>query len=110
MFATIAREGRKFNIGVTAITQLPSLIPREILANMNTKIILGIELKQERQAIIESASQDLSECSRMIASLDRGEAIVTSNFLPFAAPIAIPMFEKSRLVPPQPKRDFGGFS
>ena len=44
IFSTIAREGRKFKVGLIAITQLPSLIPREILANMNTKIILGTEM------------------------------------------------------------------
>ena len=64
IFSTIAREGRKFKVGLTAITQLPSLIPRQILANMNTKIILGIEMKPERQAIIDSASQDLSDDDR----------------------------------------------
>jgi len=93
VFSTIAREGRKFNVGLIAITQLPSLIPREILANMNTKIILGIEMKPERQAIIESASQDLSSDDRSIASLDKGEAIVTSNFVSFATPIRIPLFK-----------------
>ncbi|MBI2654144.1 ATP-binding protein [Candidatus Woesearchaeota archaeon] len=93
IFATIAREGRKFKVGLTAITQLPSLIPREILANMNTKIILGIEMKPERQAIIESASQDLSDDDRTIASLDIGEAIITSNFARFVTPISIPYFE-----------------
>ncbi|MEK6868407.1 MAG: ATP-binding protein, partial [Nanoarchaeota archaeon] len=77
IFSTIAREGRKFQIGLCAITQLPSLIPREILANMNTKIILGTEMAAERSAIIESAAQDLSEDSRNIASLDKGEAIIT---------------------------------
>lgn len=93
IFATIAREGRKFKVGLTAITQLPSLIPRQILANMNTKIILGIEMAPERQAIIESASQDLSADNRNIASLDRGEAIISSNFVPFAIPIKVPRFE-----------------
>jgi hypothetical protein len=93
VFSTIAREGRKFRVGLMAITQLPSLIPREILANINTKIILGTEMKPERQAIIESASQDLSEDDRNIASLDTGEALVTSNFLKFATPIKIPWFE-----------------
>jgi hypothetical protein len=93
IFATIAREGRKFKIGLTAITQLPSLIPRQILANMNTKIILGIEMKPERQAIIESASQDLSDDDRNIASLDKGEAIISSNFTKFAIPVKIPFFE-----------------
>lgn len=93
IFSVIAKEGRKFKVGLTAITQLPSLIPRDILANMNTKIILGLEMKPERQAIIESASQDLSEDDRNIASLDRGEAIVTSNFARFATPVKIPLFE-----------------
>ncbi len=93
IFSTIAREGRKFKVGLTAITQLPSLIPREILANINTKIILGIEMKPERQAIIESASQDLSNDDRTIASLDIGEALITSNFAKFVTPISIPYFE-----------------
>lgn len=98
VFATIAREGRKFNVGITAITQLPSLIPREILANMNTKIILGTELKQERQAIIESSTQDLSTEDRLIASLDKGEAIITSTFTRFATPIKVPFFDEKVLL------------
>ena len=92
IFSSIAREGRKFKIGLIAITQLPSLIPRTILANMNTKIVLGIEMSPERQAVIESAAQDLSSDSRAIASLDKGEAIITSNFTRFAIPVKIPLF------------------
>jgi hypothetical protein len=106
VFSTIAREGRKFNVGLLAITQLPSLIPREVLANINTKIILGIELKPERQAIIESAAQDLSSDDRMIASLDKGEAIVTSNFLSFAMPIRVPNEDRRAAV--KQKQSFGG--
>ena len=94
IYSTIAKEGRKFKVGLTAITQLSSVIPKTILANMNTKIILGNEMKQEREAIIASASQDLSEDDKNIASLDKGEAIVTSIFVPFAMPIKIPLFEE----------------
>jgi uncharacterized protein len=93
IYGIIAKEGRKFKIGLTAITQLTSVIPRTILANMNTKIILGNEMVQERQAIIASASQDLSKDDRNIASLDKGEAIISSIFVPFAIPIKIPLFE-----------------
>ncbi len=92
VFGTIAKEGRKFKVGLIAITQLPSVIAREILANMNTKIILGNEMGPERHAIIESAAQDLSKDSQAIASLDIGEAIITSNFTKFAIPIKIPIF------------------
>ena len=95
IYSTIAREGRKFNVGLIAITQLPSLIPRQVLANINTKIILGIEMKPERQAIIDSAAQDLSTDDRNIASLDKGEAIITSNFAKFAMPIKIPFFPET---------------
>ena len=108
IFSTIAREGRKFQVGLTAITQLPSLIPRQILANMNTKIILGIEMKPERQAIIESASQDLSEDDRTIASLDKGEAIISSNFLKFATPVSIPFFDEKVKETNSVKKDFSG--
>ena len=101
IYSNIAKEGRKFKIGLTAITQLTSVIPKTILANMNTKIILGNELAQERQAVIASASQDLSSDDRNIASLDKGEAIVSSIFVPFAIPIKIPLFED--LVKNQPK-------
>jgi len=111
IFSTIAREGRKFKVGITAITQLPSLIPREILANINTKIILGTEMNTERRAIIDSASQDLSADDRNIASLDKGEAIVSSNFARFALPIKVPFFDdevKKELSGSKTKKSFSG--
>ena len=94
IYSTIAREGRKFKVGLVAITQLTSVIPRMILTNMNTKIILGNEMATERRAIMESAAQDLSGEDRTIASLDKGEAIVSSIFTKFAVPIYTPLFEE----------------
>ncbi|MFX1388386.1 MAG: ATP-binding protein, partial [Promethearchaeota archaeon] len=116
VFGKIAREGRKFQIGLIAITQLPSVIDREILANMNTKIILGNEMGPERRALIDSAAQDLSDDYQAIGSLDKGEAIITSTFTKFAVPIRIPLFEdfvkenknKAQLTP-KVKRKSPGF-
>jgi uncharacterized protein len=96
-FDQLAREGRKFGVGLVAITQVPSLIQREILANMNTKIILGLEMSLERNAIIESAAQDISDLSSAIASLEKGEAIITSSFVRFPMPITMPLF--TELIP-----------
>jgi len=93
IYSKIAREGRKFKVGLIAITQLTSVIPRDILTNINTKIILGNEMATERRAVIDSAAQDLEDDDQMIASLDKGEAIVTSIFTRFAVPIQIPLFE-----------------
>jgi DNA helicase HerA-like ATPase len=94
IFETIAREGRKFKVGLIAITQLPSEIPKNILANMNTKIILGLEMNSERQAVIDSSPQDLAQDNRNIASLDKGEALVTSVFTKFAVPVKVPLFRE----------------
>ncbi|MET1160092.1 MAG: DUF87 domain-containing protein [Thermoprotei archaeon] len=40
VFARIAREGRKFGLGLIAISQLATMIERQILANFNTVIAL----------------------------------------------------------------------
>jgi uncharacterized protein len=93
IYSTIAREGRKFKVGLVAITQLTSVIPQMVLTNMNTKIILGNEMVAERHAVMESSAQDLSDEDRTIASLDKGEAIVSSIFTKFAVPIYTPKFE-----------------
>jgi uncharacterized protein len=93
IYSTIAREGRKFKVGLVAITQLTSVIPQMVLTNMNTKIILGNEMVAERHAVMDSSAQDLSDDDRTIASLDKGEAIVSSIFTKFAVPIYTPLFE-----------------
>jgi DNA helicase HerA-like ATPase len=108
VFGTIAREGRKFGVGLVAITQLPSLIPKDILANMNTKIIMGLEMSLERAAVVESSTQDISRYDREIASLAKGEALVSSTFTRFALPIRIPLF--STIVLPKQPRALPGVS
>ena len=44
--------------------------------------------------MIESSPQDLSKDNRNIASLDKGEAVVTSIFTKFAVPVKIPLFKE----------------
>jgi hypothetical protein len=89
VFSRIAREGRKFKVGLCAITQMPNLLPREILSQMNTKIILGIPSPADRQAVIESSAQNISDESIEIQMLDKGEALITSPFIDFPLPVKI---------------------
>ena len=71
-----------------------SAIPNDILNDINTKIILGIERANERKIIMHNSSQDLSEDDRTIASRSKGEAIVTSVFSRFAIPVKLLLFEE----------------
>ncbi len=93
VFETISREGRKFKVGLCAITQMPSLLPREILSQMNTKIILGLPSASDRNAVIESAPQNIQDDSTEIQLLDRGEALLTSPFIEFPLPVKVFKFE-----------------
>ncbi len=104
IFGRIAREGRKFKIGLIAVTQMVSVIPTEILANIGTKVIMGSELALERKRLIESASQDLTAYDQLIAGLDKGEAIVSSIFSKFPVPIQVPLFEEVAKGAPQEKK------
>ncbi|MCQ5374026.1 MAG: ATP-binding protein [Candidatus Methanomethylicia archaeon] len=94
IFGRITREGRKFKIGLVAVTQMVSVIPDEILANIGTKIIMGNEMARERQRLIESSPQDLSQYEQVIAGLEKGESIVSSIFSKFPVPIYTPLFEE----------------
>ena len=93
IFERIAREGRKFKIGLCAITQMPSLIPPEILSQLNTKVILGIPSPADRNAVINSSAQDISDETTEVQMLDVGEAIITSPFVEFPLPVKIYKFE-----------------
>ncbi|MFA5406450.1 MAG: ATP-binding protein [Candidatus Nanoarchaeia archaeon] len=94
VFARIAREGRKFKVGLCAITQMPSLLPAEILSQMNTKVILGLPSPVDRQAIINSSAQNINDEASEIQILDQGEAIITSPFITFPLPVKVYDFDK----------------
>ncbi len=93
IFGRITKEGRKFKIGLVAVTQMVSVIPDEILANIGTKIIMGNETARERAKLIESSPQDLSSYEQIIAGLEKGESIVSSIFSKFPVPIYTPLFD-----------------
>ncbi len=93
IFERIAREGRKFKVGLCAITQMPSLLPKEILSQMNTKVILGIPSPADREAVVNSSAQNISDETAEIQMLDKGEAIITSPFVQFPLPVKIFLFE-----------------
>jgi DNA helicase HerA-like ATPase len=94
IFATIAREGRKFKTGLCAISQQPKLIDEEIISQFNTLFILGLADKGDRNVLRDSAKQDVSQLGNEIQMLMPGEALIASPFTPFAIPVKIHLFEE----------------
>ncbi len=89
IFSQIAREGRKFKVGLCAITQQPKLIKEELLSQFNTFFVLGLADEGDRNIIKSSAKQDLSKVEKEIQMLEAGEALITYPGAPFAIPAKI---------------------
>ncbi|PSN86283.1 hypothetical protein B9Q13_00870 [Candidatus Marsarchaeota G2 archaeon ECH_B_SAG-G16] len=93
-YMRIAREGRKFNVGLIAVSQLISVIPEDILANINTKIYMGMASGKERRAAIDNALNDMENEEDELLRLDVGEAVLTSSVIGFALPLKIPFVDE----------------
>ncbi len=77
--ARIAREGRKFGLGITVVTQRPKGLDKEILSQMNNMIILKL-VEPEDQKHVQRASESLSqELMEYLPGLNPGEAIIIGN-------------------------------
>ena len=72
----VAREGRKFGLGLCLVSQSPKSVDSETLSQANNMIILRlVEPKDQRH--VQSASESLSEdLVNQLPSLNIGEALV----------------------------------
>jgi DNA helicase HerA-like ATPase len=92
-FESIAREGRKFGVGLCAITQQPKLIDKQLLSKFNTLVVMGLGDRNDRSQLEESAKQDLSSLDIEIQTLEKGEALISTLKIPFPIPAKIHRYE-----------------
>lgn len=93
VFPRLAREGRKFKVGLCAVSQQPKLIDDELLSQFNTFFVLGLADEKDRNILRGSSKQDISDLGPEIQTLMPGEAIVTSLEAPFALPAQVFLYE-----------------
>jgi DNA helicase HerA-like ATPase len=93
VFPRVAREGRKFKVGLCAVSQQPKLIDDELLSQFNTFFILGLADEKDRNILRGSSKQDISDLGPEIQTLMPGEAIVTNLEAPFALPAQVFLYE-----------------
>jgi len=72
----VAREGRKFGLGLCLVSQSPKTVDHDALSQMNNMIILRL-VEPEDQRHVQYASESLSkDLINQLPSLNVGEAIV----------------------------------
>ena len=72
----IAREGRKFGIGLCLVSQRPKGIDENALSQTNNKIILKIVEPQDKYYVQRASEQLSDELLELLPSLNVGEAVL----------------------------------
>lgn len=87
----VAREARKFGVGLALVSQRPKGLDENVLSQMNNWIILRI-VEPEDQRHVQRASETLSaDLLQYLPSLNPGEAILIGPF------VKVPLLVKFRL-------------
>ena len=94
LFPRVAREGRKFKVGLCAITQQPKLLDDELLSQFNTFFVLGLADEKDRNILRGSSKQDISALGPEIQTLMPGECLVVNLHAPFAVPAKVHLYDE----------------
>ena len=75
----IAREGRKYGVGLLLVTQRPSELPDTALAQCGTIIAMRLTNSADQSKINAALPDGVSGLSEVLPSLRTGEAIITGE-------------------------------
>lgn len=85
----VAREGRKFGLGLVIVSQRPRSIDANILSQMGSLAVMRM-IQQDDQAQVASASEALSrDLIEQLTSLNSGEAIFAGQWVNLPAFVRI---------------------
>jgi DNA helicase HerA-like ATPase len=92
----VAREGRKFGLGLCLVSQRPKSLDPNSLSQTNNMIILRL-IEPGDQKHVQQASESLSsDLVQQLASLNVGEALVMGTMIPVPALVKIKKAEAKR--------------
>ncbi|MDI3474710.1 MAG: double-strand break repair helicase HerA and related ATPase [Thermococcaceae archaeon] len=89
----IAREGRKFGVGLGLVSQRPSRLSEDVLSQTNTKIIMRIVNPNDQQYVVRASEQVSGELMSDIAGLGKGEAVIVGQAISLPALVKIYNFK-----------------
>ena len=93
VFRDISRQGRKFGIGLSVISQQVTAIDPGILTQLNTELTMGLGNEDERRAAIRNASGDLTGFERELLLLGKGQILLTTTFKDVPVPVQVPEYD-----------------
>lgn len=91
-FERIAKEGRKYGVGLVVISQRPSEVNKTILSQCNNFIAMRLSNAEDQGVIKRLLPDNLGGFTDLLPVLDRGEALIVgdASLLPSRVRIAEP--------------------
>lgn len=91
-FERIAKEGRKYGVGLVVISQRPSEVNRTVLSQCNNFVAMRLTNADDQAVIKRLLPDSLGDYSEMLPILDIGEAIVVgdASILPSRIKVDVP--------------------
>lgn len=94
VFRDISRQGRKFGIGLTVVSQQVSEIDDGVLTQLNTELVMALGNEAERKSAIRNASADLSGFERELQVMGKGQVIMTASYKDVPLPVQVPDYDE----------------
>ncbi len=93
----IAKEGRKYGIGLILVSQRPSEVEATVLSQCNSWIVLRITNETDRAHIRSVLPDSMAELTKMLSALRRREAIFVGQAAMLPSRILIRELKKEQL-------------
>jgi hypothetical protein len=90
----IAKEGRKYGVGLAVVSQRPHEVSETVLAQCGTFICLRITNPEDQAYVRSLVPESESELLSVLAGMVRGEALILGE--------AVPLPARVRVDPPNP--------
>ena len=85
----IAREGRKYGIGLMLVSQRPSELPHTAMSQLGTIIALRLSNDSDQSSVSSALPDGVAGMVHSLPSLKTGEAIITGESLPIPSRVMI---------------------
>lgn len=93
----IAKEGRKYGIGLMLVSQRPSDVERTVLSQCNSWIVMRLTNTADKEHVTSFLPDNLAGLSKVLPSLSRREALFLGEAAALPARITINELSKAEL-------------
>jgi DNA helicase HerA-like ATPase len=93
----IAKEGRKYGIGLMLVSQRPSEVESTVLSQCNTWIVLRLTNANDKNYVSSMLPDNVGGLTQLLSSLTRSEAIFVGEAAVFPSRIKIRQLNENQL-------------